>query len=152
METIGATQGALTPAIIGATREGLREARNRILLALNDEVQYRMAIYRATGDAELAAHGYEWAKEPGIDWGDPVEVFAALAGEVGKGLHGAAVVIPEALYRHMIEQPGLPVWTHRNPNGGFFYVAEAWAIEEASGIDLSELISEIMVEALRYVR
>lgn len=151
METIGATQGALTPAIIGATRGGLREARNRILLALNDEVQYRMAIYRATGDAELAAHGYEWAKEPGASI-DPAEVFATLAGEVGKRLRMTDMAIPEELYRRMIEQPGLPAWTHRNSNGGVFYVAKAWAIEEASGIDLSELISEIMVEALRHVR
>lgn len=52
----------------------------------------------------------------------------------------------------MIEQPGLPAWTHRNPKGGLFYVAEAWAIEEASGIDLSALVSAPFMEALSYVR
>ncbi len=151
METIGATQGLLTPATIEATRGNITRARNRIITALDTELQHRMAIYRATGDADLAVQGHEWIKELGART-DPVWVFAILAGEVGKRLHGADVAIPEELYRRMIEQPGLPAWTHRNPDGGLFYVAEAWAIEEASGIRLPDLVTEPLMEALRYVR
>jgi hypothetical protein len=82
---------------------------------------------------------------------DLVTVLAICAGAVGKRLHGAEVVISEELYRHMIEQPGLPVWTHRNPHGGVFYVAKAWAVEEATGISLPAIVSGIVGEVLRYV-
>lgn len=140
-------QELLSAESLEAAREAIHRSRNSLIDALAADVRNRLAIFEATKDAALAFQGIQWAESVGEAL-DPVTVRAALSGELGTRLGAAEVCIPEELFHLITQQPGLPAWTHRNPNGGLFYVAKVWALAEASGIDLRPIVCGPFLETL----
>lgn len=145
METSSASEAALSSRCIEATAEDLRLVRNRELVALEEDVKYRLAIYHATQNASLALQGFDALAPSGLDL---IEVLATLCGELSRRLRVADVCITEELHRHMLRTPGLPTWTHRGLEGRVFYVGKVWAVAEAAGIDLTPLVCDPFLEAL----